>query len=90
MTDPQTVYYLVHRDTQERCFRVYKTRAGARVAQRARNSHLGFTHRVERVEIGDNWEVERCLVSGRIVDATYVIVEGTCEIVAEEVYEQKV
>ena len=90
MTDPQTVYYLVHRDTQERCFRVYKTRAGARVAQRARNSHLGFTHRVERVEIGDNWEVERCLVSGRIVDATYVIQEASIDLLTEEVVSDQV
>jgi hypothetical protein len=74
----RTVYYLVHRDTEERV-RYYKTRAGARIAQRARNSQLGFLTRVERIEISDNWEVEQCLVDGVIVEATYCIVEDTIE-----------
>ena len=74
----KTVYYLVHKDTLERV-RYYKTRAGARIAQRARNSQLGFLTRIERVEIGDNWEVERCLVDGDIVTATYCIQEDTIE-----------
>jgi hypothetical protein len=74
----RTVYYLVHKDTQERV-RYYKTRAGARIAQRARNSQLGFLTRVERIEISDNWEVEQCVVDGVIVEATYCIVEDTIE-----------
>jgi hypothetical protein len=74
----RTVYYLVHRDTQERV-RYYKTRAGARIAQRARNSQLGFLTRVERIEISDNWEVEQCVVDGVVVEATYCIVEDTIE-----------
>ena len=74
----RTVYYLVHRDTLERV-RYYKTRAGARIAQRARNSQLGFLTRVERIEISDNWEVEQCVVDGVIVEATYCIVEDTIE-----------
>jgi hypothetical protein len=74
----RTVYYLVHRDTLERV-RYYKTRAGARIAQRARNSQLGFLNRIERVELSDNWEVEQCLVDGVIVEATYCIVEDTIE-----------
>jgi hypothetical protein len=74
----KTVYYLTHKDTQERV-RYYKTRAGARIAQRARNSQLGFLTRVERIEISDNWEVEQCLVDGKIVEATYCIVEDTID-----------
>jgi hypothetical protein len=89
VTDLQTRYYLVHRDTEERCFGAYKTRAGARVAQRARNSHLGFTHRLERASLGDNWEVERCLVDGEIVDATYVIQEATVELYSDMVLEEQ-
>ena len=74
-----TVYYLAHKDTLERV-RYYKTRAGARIAQRARNSQLGFLNRIERIELSDNWEVERCeLDDGSIVDATYCIVEDTIE-----------
>lgn len=88
MTVLETVYYLVHRDTGERCFRGYKTRAAARIAQRSRNGRLGFGDRVERVSVGDNWEVERCWVNGEIVDAVYVIQEqcldhdtaGVCDI----------
>jgi hypothetical protein len=74
----RTVYYLVHRDTEERV-RYYKTRAGARIAQRARNSQLGFLNRIERVELADNWEVEQCELDGVIVEATYCIVEDTIE-----------
>ena len=73
-----TVYYLTHRDTLEHV-RYYKTLAGARIAQRSRNARLGFVQRIERVELGDNWEVEQCLVDGEIVTATYCIVEGTID-----------
>ena len=73
-----TVYYLTHKDTGRR-LGYYKTRAGARIAQRARNSHLGFTLRVERIEL-DRWELERCrIASGEIVDATWCIVEDTID-----------
>jgi hypothetical protein len=74
----KTVYYLVHKDTLERV-RYYKTRAGARIAQRARNSQLGFLTRIERIELEDNCEVEQCLVEGAIVTATYCIQEDTIE-----------
>ena len=74
----KTVYYLVHKDTNER-LRYYKSLAGARIAQRSRNARLGFVERIERVEIADNWEVEQCLVDGHIVEATYCIVEDTIE-----------
>lgn len=75
----KTVYYLTHKDTGER-LRYYKTRAGARIAQRARNSHLGFTLRVERIELWDNCEAEQCEDSaGNIITATYMIVEDTIE-----------
>jgi hypothetical protein len=75
----RTVYYLVHKDTQERV-RYYKTRAGARIAQRARNSQLGFLNRIERIELADNWEVEQCEVDGVIVAATYCVVEDTIDL----------
>ena len=74
-----TVYFLVHKDTEERV-RYYKTLAGARIAQRSRNHRLGFTTRIERIEISQNWEVERCVDSdNNIVDATYCIVEDTID-----------
>jgi hypothetical protein len=77
----KTLYYLVHKDNGLRCH-YYNTRAGARIAQRARNRLLGFDHRVERVEVADNWEVERCVShTGEIRDATWAIVEDTVEIV---------
>lgn len=75
----KTVYYLVHKDTGERV-RYYKNRAGARIAQRARNRDLGFDQRVERVEQFSNWEVELCtLDDGTVVEATYCIVEDTID-----------
>jgi hypothetical protein len=74
----KTVYYLTHKDTGER-LRYYKSLAGARIAQRSRNARLGFVERIERVELGDNWEVEQCLVDGQIVTATYCVVEDTIE-----------
>ena len=74
-----TVYYIVHKDTLER-IRYYKTRAGARIAQHARNSHVGFKHRIERIEIDDNCEVEQySLQDGTVVTGTYCIVEDTVE-----------
>lgn len=74
-----TVYYLVHKDSQTR-LRYYKTLAGARIAQRARNSHLGFHNRIERVEQFDNWEVELYrLADGSIVEGTYCIIEDSID-----------
>jgi len=70
----RTVYYIVHKDTGRR-LKYYKTRAGARIAQRARNSHLGFRLRLERIVEGDQ-ELELC--QGNVV-ATYTIVEDTIE-----------
>jgi len=74
----KTVYYLVHKDTGER-LRYYSTVAGARIAQRSRNARLGFHERIERIEVAQNWEVERCVVDGEIVDATYCVVEDTID-----------
>lgn len=69
-----TVYYLVDKNSQRRV-KWYKTRAGARIAQRARNSHLGFRLRLERI-LEANLELELC--QGPVV-ATYAIVEDTIE-----------
>ena len=74
-----TVYYLVHKDTGRK-LKWYKTLAGARIAQRARNARLGFTHRVERVDIMDNWSAEQCVDNNNsIVTATYCIVEDVID-----------
>ncbi len=75
----KTVYYLVHRDTGER-LHYYKSLAGARIAQHSRNARLGFRDRVERVSIGDNWEVERYQHNGELVDGTWCIQEDTIDI----------
>lgn len=73
-----TVYYLVHKDTLER-FKWYKTLAGARIAQRARNHRLGFQTRVERV-YSDNCEMELCVTTdGITLVATYCVVEDTID-----------
>jgi hypothetical protein len=80
----QTIYWLVHKDSQERV-RSYRTLQGARIAQRARNHRLGFTERIERIELVDNWEVERCrCTDNQILEATYVIVEDYVTIELEE------
>ena len=72
----RTLYTLVHKDTNERMFRVYKTLPGARIAQANRNRLLGFKNRVERVEQYDNSEIEMyTLPSGELVEGTYSIVE---------------
>jgi hypothetical protein len=84
----KTVYYLTHRDSGLR-LRYYTTLAGARIAQRQRNRRLGFLERVERVEVSDNCEAERCeLADGTVVDATWCIVEDTVDTLDLE--EQKV
>ena len=78
----KTVYYLTHKDTGDR-LRYYSSLAGARIAQRARNSHLGFVERIERVELWENWEVEQCrLADGTVVTATWCIVEDTIDTVS--------
>jgi hypothetical protein len=72
----RTLYTLVHKDTQERMFRVYKTLSGARIAQANRNRLLGFKNRVERVEQYDNSEIcMYTLPGGELVEGTYSIVE---------------
>ncbi len=75
----KTVYYLVHKDTQQR-LKYYKSLAGARIAQHSRNARLGFTQRIERVEQFNNWEVELYkLADNTIVEGTYCIVEDTID-----------
>ena len=83
----KTVYFLVHKDTGER-LRYYSSRAGARIAQRARNSHLGFRNRIERVEQFENWEAELySMDDGTVVEGTYCIQEDTIE--QEDLLEDK-
>lgn len=87
MTDTLRVYYLCHRVTGERCFRVYKSLSAARIAQRSRNRRLGFLDRVERVEWEAGREAEQCRVDGVIETATYVIEEGWIESEADRLCE---
>ena len=74
-----TVYYIVHKDSGRR-LKYYKTRAGARIAQRHRNSGLGFRLRLERT-IESDIEYELCATPEAPygVLATYCIVEDTVE-----------
>ena len=75
----RTVYYLVHGHSKER-IQWYRTRTGARIAQRTRNRLLGFIQRIDRREIKDNWEIELCRLSdGSITEATYCVVEDLLE-----------
>jgi hypothetical protein len=74
----KTVYFLVHLETGER-LRYYRTLAGARIAQRARNYRLGFRDRVERVEVSDNLEAEQYRIDGEILTATWCIAQAEIE-----------
>jgi hypothetical protein len=75
----RTVYYLTHLTTERR-LQWYKTLQGARIAQRSRNSRLGFYTRCERVEIKDGWEAELCVDhKGNLTTATWCIVEDTID-----------
>jgi hypothetical protein len=69
-----TVYYIVDKNSERRV-KWDNTRAGARIAQRRRNSALGFRLRLERLVESDQ-ELELC--EGRVT-ATYAIVEATIE-----------
>jgi hypothetical protein len=78
-----TVYYLEHLDTGRR-LKWYKTLAGARIAQRARNHRLGFQTRLERLLTELGQEQELCLTQdGKESIATYVIVEDSIERVGD-------
>jgi len=79
ITIMHTVYYIVHKDSGRR-LKYYKTRAGARIAQRLRNSGLGFRLRLERIVVDDQ-ELELC--EGNVL-ATYTIVEDIVETNAED------
>ena len=80
MTETKTVYYLEHLDTGRR-LKWYKTLAGARIAQRARNHRLGFLTRIKRITEADSErELEICLTAdGTTHTATYCIVEDWIE-----------
>ena len=79
-TETKLVYYLVHRDTDRR-LKYYKTLQGARIAQRLRNSHLGFHTRLSRIH-QDNLEMELCInTDNQELIATYIIEENTIDCV---------
>lgn len=74
-----TVYYIVHKDSGRR-LKYYRTRAGARIAQRLRNSGLGFRLRLERtIEADIEYELCATVDSPEGILATYCIVEDTVE-----------
>jgi len=66
-----TIYYLQHWESDRR-LRPYKTLAGARIASRLRNQHLGFKHREDRI-VEDGLEYELYRVDGNQVRGTYCI-----------------
>lgn len=72
-----TIYYLQHWESGRR-LRPYKTLAGARIACRLRNQHLGFKHRTERIAEGA-LEYEVYTVKGATLRGTYCIEEATVD-----------
>jgi hypothetical protein len=75
----KTVWALAHRLSGE-TLKIYRTQAGARIAQRARNSLLGFRLRRERLIIDDLWEVELCeIAEGTVEQGTWMIREITVD-----------
>ena len=79
-----TIYYLQHWESGRR-LRPYKTLAGARIACRLRNQHLGFKHRNQRmtvtnIEDDTNIEYELYTVQGNeFTRGTYCIEEATVD-----------
>lgn len=73
-----SVYYLVHWESMTR-LKYYHTRAGARIAMRARNHRLGFVTRLNRID-NDPFEYEQCLTQdGLILTGAYSILEDTID-----------
>lgn len=66
-----TIYYLLHWEADRR-LRPYKTQAGARIACRLRNQHLGFKLRIDREQRATR-EYELYCVEGTRVRGTYCI-----------------
>lgn len=61
--------------------RYYQTRAGARIAMRARNHRLGFLTRIRRVD-NEPFEYELCLTTDRLeLTGSYAILEDTIDTV---------
>ena len=78
-----TVYYLVHWESMTR-LKYYQTRAGARIAMRARNHNLGFVTRVNRLD-NDPFEYELCrTVDNLELTGTYCILEDTIDMAADQ------
>jgi len=78
-----TVYYLVHWESMTR-LKYYRTRAGARIAMRARNHNLGFVTRIQRLD-NDPFEYELCLTVDKVeLTGTYCILEDTIDMAADQ------
>ena len=82
----KNVYYLVHSATHERCFRYYETLTGARIAQRSRNTRLGYKTRIART-VERDLEFEQCVnAEGALVLATWAIQEDHIDCVELIIY----
>ena len=73
----QTVYYLVHWESNRR-IRYYRTQAGARIAMRLRNQHLGFDVRTGKTQ-EEHREYELYTVEGTTLKGTYCVEEDTLD-----------
>jgi hypothetical protein len=74
----RTVWYIIDSNNGQRLAH-YRTQGGARIAQRLRNRHLGWLHRVERV-LQEDQEWELCVNSeGDMELATYTVQEDHIE-----------
>ena len=78
MTMNKNVYYLEHRDSGRR-LKWYKTLTGARIAQKLRNSHLGFGELVEREVIEDREQCWYKTRAGSETIGTWIIVEDVID-----------
>jgi hypothetical protein len=77
---PKSVYYLVDTRNQARV-KYYRTRTGARIAQRLRNRHLGFLTVINKHILDSGEELELCEdKDSNTVTATYSIIEDWIEI----------
>jgi len=76
----ETVFYLM--DTANRArVKYYRTRTGARIAQRLRNRHLGFLTVINKHILDSGEEQELCEDKDRnTCIATYSIIEDYIEI----------
>ena len=74
----KTVYYLEHKDSGRR-LKWYRSRTGARIAQRHRNRKLGFGDLLERCTVDDREICWYALVNEGHAQGTWAIVEDVID-----------